>query len=76
MLKGVKKDIISLIVQYLKTLNLQFTILSKEQIKLITLKNSNIMKIVNKINLTIKNGRFIGKKHKIKLAYIDLSNIY
>jgi hypothetical protein len=51
-----KKDIISLIVPYLKTLNLQFTILSKEQIKSITWKNSNITKIVNKININnLKN---------------------
>uniref|UniRef100_A0A6C0EF14 Helicase ATP-binding domain-containing protein n=1 Tax=viral metagenome TaxID=1070528 RepID=A0A6C0EF14_9ZZZZ len=51
-----KKDIISLIIPYLKTLNLQFTILSKEQIKSIIWKNTNIKKIFNKININnLKN---------------------
>ena len=58
-----KKDIISLIVPYLKTLNLKFTILSKEQIKSITWKNSNIKKIVNKIvnKININNLKNILK---------------
>ena len=60
-----KKDIISLIIPYLKTLNLQFTILSKEQIKLITWKNSNIKKIVNKININnLKNILKFSSKNK------------
>ena len=60
-----KKDIISLIVPYLKTLNLQFTILSKEQIKSITWKNSNIKKIVNKININnLKNILKFSSKNK------------
>ena len=61
-----KKDIISLIIPYLKTLNLQFTILSKEQINLITWKNSNIKKIVNKININklINILKFLSKNKK------------
>ena len=46
-----KKDIISLIIPYLKTLNLEFTILSKEQINLLIQNNSRIKKIFNKINI-------------------------
>ena len=46
-----KKDIISLIIPYLQTLKLQFTILSKDDIKLITRKNITIKKIFNKINI-------------------------
>lgn len=60
-----KKDIISLIVPYLKTLNLKFTILSKEQIKSIICKNSNIKKIVNKININnLKNILNFSSKNK------------
>ena len=44
------KDIIPLIIPYLKTLNLQFTVLSKEQIKLI-IRNNTIKKILKKINI-------------------------
>jgi predicted helicase len=60
-----KKDIIPLIIPYLKTLNLQFTILSKEQIKLITWKNNNIKEIVNKININnLKNILKFSSKNK------------
>ena len=60
-----KKDIITLIVPYLNTLNLKFTILSKEQIKSITWKNSNIKKIVNKININnLKNILKYSSKNK------------
>jgi predicted helicase len=45
-----KKDIIILIVPYLETLNLEFKVLSVEQIKLIIYQN-NIKIIFNKINI-------------------------
>ena len=46
-----KKDIIPLIVPYLETLNLQFKVLSKEQIKLLLVYQNNIKIIFNKINI-------------------------
>ena len=71
-----KKDIISLIVPYLKTLNLKFTILSKEQIKSITWKNCNIKKInitnfINILKFSSKNKEtneiIIPREHQINV---------
>jgi predicted helicase len=80
-----KKDIISLIIPYLQTLNLQFTILSNEQIKLITWKNSNIKKIFNKINInnlknilkfSVNNKEIIiPRQHQINVL-LKIDNFY
>jgi superfamily II DNA or RNA helicase len=64
------KDIIPLIIPYLKTLNLQFTILSKEQIKLIIRKNI-IKKILNKNNSIIPREHQINVLLKINDFYKD-----
>jgi len=69
------KDIISLIIPYLKTLNLQFTVLSKEQIKLIIRKN-NIKKIFNKININnFKNNTIIPREHQINVL-LKINDFY
>lgn len=64
------KDIIPLIIPYLKTLNLEFTILSKEQIKLIIRKNI-IKKIFNKNNSIIPREHQINVLLKINDFYKD-----
>jgi predicted helicase len=64
------KDIIPLIIPYLKTLNLQFTVLSKEQIKLIIRKNI-IKKIFNKNNTIIPREHQINVLLKINDFYRD-----
>ena len=48
-----KKDIMTLIVPYLETLNLDFTVLSKEQIKLITRNNNYIINALKYNNVII-----------------------
>ena len=71
------KDIIPLIIPYLKTLNLEFTILSKEQIKLIIRKN-NIKKIFNKINILKifnKNNSIIPREHQINVL-LKINDFY
>ena len=71
------KDIIPLIIPYLKTLNLQFTVLSKEQIKLIIRKN-NIKKIFNKINILKileKNNTIIPREHQINVL-LKINDFY
>jgi predicted helicase len=79
-----KKDIISLIVPYLKTLNLKFTILSKEQIKSITWKNCNIKKInitnfINILKFSSKNKEtneiIIPREHQINVL-LKIDNFY
>ena len=75
------KDIITLIIPYLKTLNLQFTVLSKEQIKLI-IRNNTIKKIFKKINinnfiniLTNKNNTIIPREHQINVL-LKINDFY
>jgi len=76
-----KKDIISLIIPYLKTLNLEFTVLSKDQIDNMTRFNKNkVSNIFNKINIKnfinlLKNSiinkktneLIIPKKHQLNI---------
>jgi superfamily II DNA or RNA helicase len=78
-----KKDIISLIIPYLKTLNLQFTVLSKEQIKLI-IRNNTIKKIFKKININNfiniltnlnKNNTIIPREHQINVL-LKINDFY
>ena len=69
------KDIIQLIIPYLKTLNLQFIVLSKEQIKLIIRKN-NINKIFSKINIkNFKNNTIIPREHQINVL-LKINDFY
>ena len=77
------KDIIPLIIPYLKTLNLQFTVLSKEQIKLIIRKNTikKIFKKINKNNLINiltnfnKNNTIIPREHQINVL-LKINDFY
>lgn len=46
-----KKDILLLIIPYLKTLNLEFKVLTKEEIQLLLFNQNNIKIIFNKINI-------------------------
>ena len=77
------KDIIPLIIPYLKTLNLQFTVLSKEQIKLI-IRNNTIKKILKKININNliniltnfnKNNTIIPREHQINVL-LKINDFY